>query len=82
MDTAVSAEATTQGPKVPTKGMASPKGRNIKYPVQLRVNITPEMNASLARVARHFDMPEAMVGRMALKQFLASSAKIRNFVST
>lgn len=72
MDTATDTQATVPGPKVPAKGMKALKGRNVRYPVQLRVNITPEMNSSLARVARHFDMPEGMVGRMALKQFLVS----------
>jgi hypothetical protein len=71
MEPATITEAPAPGPKAPAKSGKSPQGRNVRYPIQLRVNITPAMNESLRRVAHHFDMPEGMVGRMALKQYLA-----------
>lgn len=72
MDTSVQTQAPAAGPKVPGNGTKAHKARSVKYPIQLRVNLTVAMNESLGRVARHFDCPEGMVGRMALKQFLLS----------
>ena len=72
MDTAVSAQAPAAGPKTPAKSTTGHMGRNVRYPIQLRVNLTVEMNESLGRVARYLDMPEGMIGRMALKQYLTN----------
>jgi hypothetical protein len=55
------------GHKVPN---AKPKSRNIRYPVQMRVNLTFEMAASLARIAQYREMPEGIVCREILKQYL------------
>ncbi len=44
--------------------------RNVRYPVQLRVNITPEMNAALGRYSRYEDLAEGIVARRILRQFL------------
>ena len=47
--------------------------RVVRYPIQLRVNITEAMNASLARISRRLMIPEGIVGRIALIQYLASN---------
>ena len=46
------------------------KRRNVKYPFQLRVNLTPEMNAALGRYSRYEDLDEGVVARRILRQFL------------
>jgi hypothetical protein len=73
MDTATDTQAVAAGTAGPAKAPKVTKAGNaVKYPCQLKVNITPEMNQSLARVARQYDAPEGLVGRMALKAFLAN----------
>jgi hypothetical protein len=62
---------STNGPASGTNGAAKAKRRNVQYPIQLRVNITPAMNASLGRISRQLMMPEGIVGRIALLQYLA-----------
>ena len=47
--------------------------RIVRYPIQLRVNVTVAMNASLARISRRLMIPEGIVGRIALIQYLASN---------
>ena len=83
MDTSTDAQAPVAEQKAPapeTNGAAAGQkaanghgraARNINFPVQLRINITPAMNASLGRLAKHLMLPEGAVGRMALRQYLA-----------
>ena len=47
--------------------------RIVRYPIQLRVNITEAMNASLARISRRLMIPEGIVGRIALIQYLSQN---------
>jgi len=47
--------------------------RIVRYPIQVRVNITTAMNDSLARISRRLMIPEGIVGRIALIQYLASN---------
>jgi len=44
--------------------------RATKYPIPLHLSITPEMNRQLARVAADMEIPEASIGRIALKKYL------------
>jgi hypothetical protein len=45
--------------------------RAVKFPIQLRINITPSMNASLQRISRRLLLAEGVIGRIALMQYLA-----------
>jgi len=56
------------GPAVKAKQRNS---RAVKFPIQLRINITPAMNASLGRISRRLLLAEGVVGRIALMQYLA-----------
>ena len=63
---------------VPGQNGAPAKGKRqgnrvVRYPIQLRVNITGAMNESLARISRRLMIPEGIVGRIALIQYLASN---------
>ena len=61
----------TNGSAPRAKGPAvKAQQRNVKYPIQLRVNITPEMNAALGRYSRYEDLAEGIVARRILRQFL------------
>jgi len=60
----------TNGP--PAKGKRH-NSRVVRYPIQLRVNITEAMNTSLARISRRLMIPEGIVGRIALIQYLSSN---------
>ena len=48
------------------------KSRPVKYPVQLRVNITAPMAAALQRVCLRLGIPEGIGARIAISQFLSS----------
>ena len=56
----------------PAKGKRQ-NNRIVRYPIQLRVNVTTAMNDSLARISRRLMIPEGIVGRIALIQYLASN---------
>ena len=56
----------TNGPPVKAKS-----GRPVKYPIQLKVNISPAMAASLQRVCLRWGVPEGIGARIAITQFLA-----------
>jgi len=43
----------------------------VKFPIQLRINITPRMNDSLQRISRRLLLAEGVIGRIALMQYLA-----------
>ena len=74
MDTSTDAQAPAPGKNGPAAGTDVPNGkarpRNIKYPIQLRINITPAMAASVARLAAYREMPEGIICREILKQSL------------
>jgi len=58
----------TNGPPVKAKRRNS---RAVKFPIQLRINITPRMNDSLQRISRRLLLAEGVIGRIALMQYLA-----------
>src|SRR5215468_8551749 len=64
--------ASPQGPAPGVKGPAiKAKGRRpVQYPVQLKVNISPQMNISLRRVCQRLGIPEGIGARIAIAQFL------------
>jgi hypothetical protein len=43
----------------------------VQYPIQLKVNLSPAMAASLKKVCRRLGMPEGIGARIAIAQFLA-----------
>jgi hypothetical protein len=43
-----------------------------EFPIRLGLNITEAMAASLARIRRRLRLKEAVIGRLALMQYLAS----------
>jgi hypothetical protein len=43
----------------------------VKYPIQLKVNITPVMAAALQRVCLRWGVPEGIGARIAITQWLA-----------
>lgn len=45
--------------------------RPVRYPIQLRVNVSPAMAASLQRVCQGWGIPEGIGARIAITQFLA-----------
>jgi hypothetical protein len=47
--------------------------RPIQFPVGLRVNITLPMAASLKRISRRLRLPEGVLCRLALMQYLAAN---------
>ena len=68
MDTSTS----PQGPAPRSNGPA-PKARGsrpVKYPIQLKVNITQAMAASLQRVCQRWGVPEGIGARIAITHFL------------
>ena len=72
MEPATSTEHPAPGQNGPAAKAKRRNGRVIKFPIQLRVNITPNMNASLQRISRRLLLPEGILGRIALMQYLAS----------
>ena len=73
MEPSTSTERPATGQNgAPAKGKRQ-SNRIVRYPIQLRVNITEAMNASLARISRRLMIPEGIVGRIALIQYLASN---------
>jgi len=46
-------------------------GRSVKYPVQMKVNISPAMAQSLRRVSQRWGIPEGIGARIAITQFLS-----------
>ena len=45
----------------------------VQYPIQLRVNLSPAQNAALQRVSRQLTVPEGILGRMAIAQYLRAA---------
>jgi hypothetical protein len=43
----------------------------VQFPIQLKLNITLAMDASLQRVTRRLRLPAGVIGRLALMQYLA-----------
>ena len=69
---AVSPPLASPAPRVngsPTK--ARRQSRPVQFPVQLKLNITFAMDASLQRVTRRLRLPAGVIGRLALMQYLA-----------
>jgi hypothetical protein len=46
--------------------------RPIQFPIGVRINITPAMAASLKRISRRLWLPEGVICRLALMQYLSS----------
>ena len=44
-----------------------------EFPVRISLNITPAMAQSLQRIRRRLRLKEAVIGRLALMQYLASN---------
>jgi hypothetical protein len=62
------------GPQTPSpaaKVAAKRVTRPIQFPIGLRVNITPAMATSLKRISRRLRLPEGVICRLALMQYLA-----------
>jgi hypothetical protein len=57
----------------PQQGVIKPRQSNPKFPIQLRINITPAMNMSLARIAGKLLLPEGTIGRLGLMQYLQAN---------
>jgi hypothetical protein len=72
--TSTDIQATPADTKATAPGHKAPNGNtkhsNVNYPNQLRLSITDEMAASLARVARYREIPEGIICREVLKQYL------------
>ena len=47
------------------------QSRPIQFPMQLKLNITLAMDASLQRIARRLRLPAGVIGRLGLMQYLA-----------
>src|SRR5262245_18336916 len=67
--------APVAGPQGPAPGANGPaikdKGRRpVQYPVQLKVNISPQMDISLRRVCQRLGIPEGIGARIAIAQFI------------
>ena len=65
---AAGTQTPTQAAKVATKRNSRP----IQFPIGVRINITPAMAASLKRIQRRLRLPEGVICRLALMQYLAS----------
>jgi len=50
---------------------AKRQSRPVQFPLQLRLNITLAMEASLQRLARRLRLPPGVIGRLGLMQYLA-----------
>jgi len=57
----------------PAAGAKLKRQSNPRFPIQLRINITPAMNTSLARIAQQLLLPEGTIGRMGLMQYLRAN---------
>jgi hypothetical protein len=66
------ATATNGAHKSPVAG-ATKRQSNPRFPIQLRINITVEMNKSLARIAQKLLLPEGTIGRLGLMQYLQAN---------
>jgi hypothetical protein len=53
----------------PTK--AKQQSRPVQFPLQMKINITLAMDASLQRITRRLRLPAGVIGRLALMQYLA-----------
>jgi len=73
VEPATNAERPAPGQNgAPAKGKRQ-NARIVRYPIQLRVNVTTAMNDSLARISRRLMIPEGIVGRIALIQYLTQN---------
>ena len=50
---------------------AKQQSRPVQFPLQLKINITLAMDASLQRIARRLRLPAGVIGRLGLMQYLA-----------
>jgi len=50
---------------------AKQQSRPVQFPMQLKLNITLAMDASLQRIARRLRLPAGVIGRLGLMQYLA-----------
>jgi hypothetical protein len=63
------------GPQTPAPAAKVATKRNtrpVQFPVGLRVNITLPMAAALKRISRRLRLPEGVICRLGLMQYLAS----------
>ena len=69
---AVSPPLATPAPRANgSPGNAKRQSRPVQFPIQLNINITLAMDASLQRIARRLRLPAGVLGRLALMQYLA-----------
>jgi hypothetical protein len=59
------------GPNGPATKAKQRNSRIVRFPIQMRIHITPAMNASLQRISRRLLLAEGVIGRIALMQYLA-----------
>jgi hypothetical protein len=62
--------AGTNGPGTKARTRQTPI---VRFPIQLRINITPAMNASLEQLSRRLLLPKGTIGRIALMTYLAAN---------
>src|SRR5262245_17630145 len=55
-----------------SNGASAEAKRPPEFPIRLELNITPAMAASLGRMHRRLRLKEAVIGRLALMQYLAT----------
>lgn len=72
MDTSTDLPNLAPGTKAPATKARKRATPVVRFPVQLRINITPAMNASLERISRRLLLAEGVIGRIALMQYLAT----------
>ena len=62
-----------QTPAPAAKNAVKRNSRPVQFPIGVRINITPNMAASLARIRRRLRLPEGVIARLALMQYLAAN---------
>ena len=72
LNTSLHAPETSPGPNgAPAEANKRDPSRS-EFPIRLGLNITPAMAASLGRLRRRMKLKEAVIGRLALMNWLAS----------
>jgi len=83
MEPSTDTQAPAPGPQTAAKAVKATAKRNtrpIQFPIGVRINITPSMAASLKRIGRRLRLPEGVICRLGLMQYLASQDREYNEV--
>jgi hypothetical protein len=76
MDPSTDTHASSPTPQAPAPAAKPGQKRNtrpIQFPIGLRINITPAMAISLKRISRRLRLPEGVIARLALMQYLGAN---------